>query len=112
MSASDNWVFMLLMSLGRMFPMFVVWFAGLAIAVVRWPRCPGVSLMVIAATVVAGVTSLGTQVIFTILPRYGDTASFAQIAGIVGFASAFVHAAAWGCMIAAAFMGRNKDKAT
>ncbi len=44
MSASHEWVFSLLMSLGRMLPMFLVWFIGLVIALVRWPRCPAVSI--------------------------------------------------------------------
>ena len=55
MSASDEWVFSLLMSLGRMLPMFIVWFIGLVIALVRWPRCPAVSMLVVAAIVLVAV---------------------------------------------------------
>ncbi|MCU0874447.1 MAG: hypothetical protein MUE50_19095 [Pirellulaceae bacterium] len=109
MSASDEWVFSLLMSLGRMLPMFLVWFIGLVIALVRWPRCPAVSLLVVAASVLAGMTSVATQVIYMVLPRYWDAAGFARIAGIIGVASAFVHACAWVCMLAAAFLGRAKE---
>ena len=109
MSANDEWVFSLLMSLGRMLPMFIVWFIGLVIAVVRWPRCPAVSMWVIAAIVVAGMTSIATQAFYIALPRYWDTASFAWMAGIIGVASALVHACAWGCMLAAAFVGRDSS---
>jgi hypothetical protein len=109
MSASNEWVFSLLMSLGRMLPMFIVWFIGLVIALVRWPRCPAVSMLVIAAIAVAGMTSIATQAFYIALPRYWDTASFARIAGIIGVASAVVHACAWACMLAAAFMGRDSS---
>jgi len=108
MSTGDNWVFMLLMSVGRMLPMFVVWLAGLVIALVRWPRNPGVSLLVLAAIVLAGATSLGTQVLYMVLPRLNGVEDFARIAGIISFASSVVHAGAWGCLIAAAFTGRNQ----
>jgi hypothetical protein len=107
MSASDSWVFSLLMSLGHLAPMIIVWFVGLLIALVRWPRCPAVSMLVIAAIAVAGMTSIATQVFYIVLPRYWDTANFARIAGIVGLASAFLHACAWACMLAAAFLGRD-----
>ena len=109
MSASDEWVFSLLMSLGRMLPMFIVWFIGLVIALVRWPRCPAVSLLVVAAIVLAGTTSVVTQVVYMVLPRYWDAANFSRIAGIIGVASTFVHACAWTCMLAAVFLGRTKE---
>ena len=109
MSASDEWVFSLLMSLGRMLPMVIVWFIGLVIALVRWPRCPAVSMLVVAAIVLAGMTSVATQVVYMVLPRYWDAANFSRIAGIIGFASTFVHACAWTCMLAAVFLGRTKE---
>jgi hypothetical protein len=107
MAANNEWVIALLMGIGRMFPMFLVWLIGLVIALVRWPRCPGVSALVVAAIAVAGATSIATQVVYTVLPRYWDTAHFARVAGIIGIASAMAHAGAWGCMLAAAFMGRS-----
>lgn len=107
MSASDDWIFSLLMSLGRTLPMFIVWFIGLVIALIRWPRCPAVSLLIVAAIVVAGMTTIATQVIYIVLPRYWDTASFVRVAGILGLLSTFVHACAWACMLAAAFLGRD-----
>jgi len=54
MAANNEWVIPLLMGMGRLVPMFIVWFIGLVIALVRWPRCPGVSALVVAAIVVAG----------------------------------------------------------
>ena len=107
MNSSNEWLFSLLMSVGRMLPMFIVWFIGLVIALVRWPRCPAVSLLVFVAILVAGFASIATQVFYTLFPRIGDTMNFARIAGIVGFASTFVHACAWACMLGAAFMGRG-----
>ena len=112
---SSEWLFSLLMSVGRMLPMFIVWFIGLVIAVVRWPRCPAVSLLVFVAILVAGFASIATQVFYTLLPRFGDSmnsARIASIAGIVGVASTFVHACAWACMLAAAFMGRESAPAS
>ena len=109
MSSSDEGVFAVLISLGHMLPMFMVWLIGMVIAVVRWPRCPAGSMLVIAAIMVAGMTSVATQVIYMVLPRYWDAAGFARIAGIIGVASAFVHACAWACMLAAAFLGRTKE---
>jgi len=109
MSSSDEGVFAVLISLGHMLPMFIVWLIGMVIAVVRWPRCPAVSMLVIAAIMVAGMTSIATQAFYIVLPRYWDTANFARIAGIIGLASAFVHACAWACMLAAAFLGREKE---
>jgi hypothetical protein len=110
MSASNEWVLSLLMSLGHMLPMFIVWFIGVVIALVRWPRCPAVSLLVVAAIVVAGLTSIATQVFYIVLPRYWDTADFARIAGVIGLVSAFIHACAWACMLAAAFLGRDSGR--
>ena len=106
MSASNDWVFALLMSFGRMLPMFIVWLVALVIALVRWPRCPAVSLLVVAAIVMAGFASIGSQAFYMVLPRYWHGSDFARVASIVGFASAFVHACAWACMLAAAFLGR------
>jgi hypothetical protein len=107
MAANNEWLFSLLMAVGRMFPMFLVWFIGLIIALVRWRRHPGVSALVVAAVAVAGVTSIATQVVYTVLPRYWDLKHFANVAGIIGIASAFVYACAWGCMLAAVFVGRS-----
>ena len=107
MAANNEWLFSLLMAVGRMFPMFLVWFIGLIIALVRWPRHPGISALVVAAIAVAGVTSIATQVVYTVLPRYWDLKHFANVAGIIGIASAFVYACAWGCMLAAVFVGRS-----
>lgn len=111
MSDGGNWVFLVLMSVGRMLPMLMVWTAGLVIALVRWPRNPGVSMLVLAATVLAGTAAIGSQVLFTVLPRFGGVEDFARIAGLIGIASSFVHAGAWGCLLAAAFTGRNQDQA-
>lgn len=110
MSANENWVFMVLMSVGRMLPICIVWIAGLVIALVRWPRTPSVSLLVLVATVLAGATAIGTQVLFMVLPRFWGVQDFAQMAGIISVASSFVHAGAWGCLLAAAFTGRNQDQ--
>ena len=107
MTANNDWVITLFMGIGRMFPMLIVWFIGLVVALVRWPRSPGVSALVVAAVVMAGATSIATQVIYTVLPRYWDSMQFAKVVGIVGIASAFLHAGAWGCLLAAAFMGRD-----
>ena len=107
MAANNEWVIPLLMGMGRLVPMFIVWFIGLVIALVRWPRCPGVSALVFAAIVVAGGTNIATQVIYAVLPRVWEPMQFARVAAIIGFASAFVSAGAWGCMLTAAFMGRG-----
>ena len=106
MAANNDWVIPLLMGMGRLVPMFIVWFIGLVIALVRWPRCPGVSALVVAAIVVAGGTNIATQVIYAVLPRVWEPMQFARIAPIIAFTSAFVSAGAWGCMLTAAFMGR------
>ena len=107
MAANNEWLLSLLVSLGRILPMLLVWFIGLVIALVRWPRHPGVSALVVAAITVAGMTSIATQVAYTVLPRYGDAAQFAKVAGIIGIASTLVHACAWGCMLTAVFIGRK-----
>lgn len=107
MAANNEWVLSLIMGVGRMLPMFVVWFIGLVIALVRWPRCPRVSALVVAAIAVAGVTSIASQAIFMVLPRYSDSLNFAKFAGIISLATSFVHACAWACMLAAAFTGRS-----
>jgi hypothetical protein len=108
MAANNEWLMSLLMGLGRMFPMFIVWFIGLVIALVRWPRCPGVSALVVAAIGLAGVTSIATHTFYMWLPRSGQSLqSNAAVVAIVGIVSASVHAGAWGCMLAAAFMGRD-----
>jgi len=107
MAASNEWLFSLLMGVGRMLPMFLVWLVGLVIALVRWRRHPGVSALVVAAVAVAGMTSIATQVLYTVLPRYWDAAQFAKVAGIVGLGSTLVHACAWGCMLTAVFIGRS-----
>ena len=80
MNSSNEWLFSLLMSVGRMLPMFIVWFIGLVIAVVRWPRCPAVSLLVFVAILVAGFASIATQVFYTRPSALGDTMNSARIA--------------------------------
>ncbi|HPM79730.1 MAG TPA: hypothetical protein PLF81_03495 [Candidatus Anammoximicrobium sp.] len=107
MAANDEWVFALLMGIGRMLPMFLVWIVGLVFALARWQRAPGVSALVVVAIVVAGLTSVATQVVYTVLPRYWDSMQFAKVAGVIGIASTFMHACAWGCTLAAAFIGRG-----
>jgi len=115
MAANNDWITAILMVILRTLPMFIVWFIGLVIALVRWPRCPGVSALVLAAIAVSGVTSIATQVFYTMLPRFGESLhSAAAVAQIVSIASSLVHAGAWGCLLTAAFMGRNAvpDQAT
>ena len=104
---SRDVVFSILVAFAWQIPMFLVWLAGLILAIARWSRHPRVSGFVLVAVFAAGGMTLATQIVFRVLPHIMDGGSFVRIYPLISAVSSLTHALAWACLLAAVFTDRD-----
>ncbi|MCX7048028.1 MAG: hypothetical protein NTX50_21395 [Candidatus Sumerlaeota bacterium] len=103
----------ILMNLVMLIPMFLVFLAGIILALVRWNRHPLVSILTcigfaIICLMLIAVTSLNNW-----LPRYmarsGEAApNLGAMFNIIHIIGSILGACGWGFILAAIFMGRSR----
>ncbi len=102
----------MLPSLVMQSPLYLVWLLGAVIAIVRWPRHPSVSALVISAMVIGILTSLICVLIYSALNQgiiSGGAMNFSWLYKAVGICSTILHAASLGLLLTAAFCWRNSE---
>lgn len=96
-------------------PVYLLCLAGLALALVRWPRHPKVSVLVCLGLGLLLLFSLALPVIYGVLPKVlGDQGRSVEeqmaVYSILGFVSSFVNAVALSLLVAAVFIDRRRPK--
>jgi hypothetical protein len=93
-------------------PLYLVWLAGLGLAVVHWERYPKVSLLLTLGLAILFIQSLAGAVLSTWLPvmlsRRGMMPSrMGVLFAVQGVVMGLVRAVAWGLVLGAVFVRRE-----
>ena len=96
-------------------PFFIVYLAGLTLAIIRWQQHPRVSLLVVLACaidILAGLTSAGLAVLpIWYLGKGGTNAQLGLIVTVANAILGLIRLAAVALLLLAAFAGRRASPA-
>ncbi len=92
-------------------PQFLVWLAGMALALLWWQRAPKVALITCVACGLFLLDALIGTFISVALPsmmvdRGQSTTQIGTAFGLIGFVRSLLHAALWAAILFAIFSGR------
>ncbi len=99
---------MLLSYLLYQIPVFVVWLAGVVLALVRWKRHPKVSLLTIIAFVLFFAEIL-SPFYLNVWTLQGLSANMELVSTAINIIEPLITAAAWGLLLAAIFGWRSEQ---
>jgi len=92
-------------------PIFLVWLAGIVIAIARWRRHPTVSLLTAGACGALLLTTVIQVVVFQWLPRWlidrGSSADIGEIFLVISVLFCGIRAVCWGVILLALFGWRS-----
>jgi hypothetical protein len=94
------------------FPVFLVWAAGIIIAISRWRRHPRVSMLVVgglALHLAANVLHVCASVLIPYVLASGDRDHIMVAYSVIQIVFAGLYAVAWGMILLAVFGWRNFD---
>jgi len=93
-------------------PIWIVWLAGVVLAIVRWRRQAMVSLLtILGLALLAGATVLGPPAgrwLFIVLRNLGWRLREVWLVGLLSFGLSLVKALGWALLLAAVFGWRSE----
>jgi hypothetical protein len=111
----NSGIIVILTNLAVHIPIYLVWLAGIVLSLLTWRRNPRPSLYAILGIVCLFVSDMISLYMTTALIRPGlDRTSYGHIATLMTIESvvmAIMRAISWGLLVAAIFVGRNRQPA-
>jgi hypothetical protein len=100
-------------SLAASFPLFLVWFVGIFLALTRWRRHPRISLIVLVAIGGFFLSALITPFLYRVLVNVwqpGSAGDIELLFTIVRLCVSLFHAILWGLLLTAIFAWRREGQ--
>ncbi len=89
-------------------PVFLVWFAGILVGIIRWPKHPKVSRLITVAVALFFLGSVVSTFINAWVPYNLDHQQIAQVFMIKGLIHSLLDAVLWGIVFVAVFAWRGE----
>src|SRR5688500_11855527 len=100
----------LLVSVAWLLPSVSVWVSGILVALVRWPRHPQVSALLVGGLGLQIVAAIASRIAFALIIDLNRGTSFANLGlylGVLQLFAAIIRTFCWAAVIAAIFGWRN-----